>query len=124
MDYPLRYIKKNDKIFLAGHNGLVGSAVLNKLNENGFKKLLHVIEKIKSLDQNKVIVYFFNKPKGLAICAAKVGGVNANKNNKADFIYENMTIQNNLINAAFKYNVKDCFSWLKLHIFSKFKTTN
>ena len=47
-----------------------------------------------------------NKPKGLIICAAKVGGVNANKNNKADFIYENMTIQNNLINAAFKYNVK------------------
>ena len=108
MDYPLRYIKKNDKIFLAGHNGLVGSAVLNKLNENGFKKVITCNrKKLNLLDQNKVNKFIsLNKPKGLIICAAKVGGVNANKNNKADFIYENMTIQNNLINAAFKYNVK------------------
>ena len=108
MDYPLRYIKKNDKIFLAGHNGLVGSAVLNKLNENGFKKVITCNrKKLNLLDQNKVNKFIsLNKPKGLIICAAKVGGVNANKNNKADFIYENMTIQNNLITAAFKYNVK------------------
>ena len=100
MDKSKVFIKKNDKIFLAGHNGLVGNSVFNKLKEKGFKKKLNL------LDQKKVYKFIGKiKPKALIICAAKVGGVNANKSFKTEFIYENMTIQNNLIYAAFKHNV-------------------
>lgn len=102
------YVKKNDKIFLAGHNGLVGSSVLNCLKKKGYSKIIVASKKkLNLLDQKKVLSFIKRiKPKAVIICAAKVGGVNANKNNKADFIYENITIQNNLINAAFVSNVK------------------
>ncbi len=101
------FIKKNDKIFLAGHNGLVGGSVFKKLKEKGFKKILTISKKkLNLLDQKKVYKFIGKiKPKALIICAAKVGGVNANKSFKTEFIYENMTIQNNLIYAAFKHNV-------------------
>ena len=101
------FIKKNDKIFLAGHNGLVGGSVFNKLKEKGFKKIITISKKkLNLLDQKKVYKFIGKiKPKALIICAAKVGGVNANKSFKTEFIYENMTIQNNLIYAAFKHNV-------------------
>jgi len=103
-----KLIKLNDKIFLTGHNGLVGSSVLKKLKEKGFKKIIVVNKKnLNLLDQNKVLKFFKkNKPKALIICAARVGGVNANKNRKADFIYENLTIQNNLIYGAFLNKVE------------------
>ena len=103
-----KLIKLNDKIFLTGHNGLVGSSVLKKLKEKGFKKIIVVNKKkLNLLDQNKVLKFFKKyKPKALIICAARVGGVNANKNRKADFIYENLTIQNNLIYGAFLNKVK------------------
>lgn len=103
-----KLIKFNDKIFLTGHNGLVGSSVLKKLKEKGFKKIIVVNKKnLNLLDQKKVLKFFKkNKPKALIICAARVGGVNANKNRKADFIYENLTIQNNLIYGAFLNKVK------------------
>ena len=103
-----KLIKLNDKIFLTGHNGLVGSSVLKKLKEKGFKKIIVVNKKnLNLLDQKKVLKFFKkNKPKALIICAARVGGVNANKNRKADFIYENLTIQNNLIYGAFLNKVK------------------
>ena len=103
-----KLIKLNDKIFLTGHNGLVGSSVLKKLKEKGFKKIIVVNKKnLNLLDQKKVLKFFKkNKPKALIICAARVGGVNANKNRKADFIYENLTIQNNLIYGAFLNKVE------------------
>ena len=103
-----KLIKFNDKIFLTGHNGLVGSSVLKKLKEKGFKKIIVVNKKnLNLLDQKKVLKFFKkNKPKALIICAARVGGVNVNKNRKADFIYENLTIQNNLIYGAFLNKVK------------------
>ena len=103
-----KLIKFNDKIFLTGHNGLVGSSVLKKLKEKGFKKIIVVNKKkLNLLDQNKVLKFFKKyKPKALIICAARVGGVNANKNRKADFIYENLTIQNNLIYGAFLNKVE------------------
>ena len=102
------YIKKNDKIFLAGHKGLVGSSVLKKLKREGYNKVIISSKKnLNLLNQKKVFNFIKkNKPKAVIICAAKVGGVNANKNNKADFIYENMTIQNNIIHSAFKNNVE------------------
>ncbi len=102
------YIKKNDKIFLAGHKGLVGSSVLKKLKREGYNKVIISSKKSLNLLNQKKVFNFLKKtkPKAVIICAAKVGGVNANKNNKADFIYENMTIQNNIIHSAFKNNVE------------------
>ena len=102
------YIRKNDKIFLAGHKGLVGSSVLKRLKSEGYSKVIISSKKnLNLLNQKKVFNFLKkSKPKAVIICAAKVGGVNANKNNKADFIYENMTIQNNIIHSAFKNNVQ------------------
>ena len=102
------YIGEKDKIFLAGHKGLVGNSVLKKLKSNGYKKIIVASKKkLNLLNQDKVSKFIKKtKPKAIIICAAKVGGVNANNTFKADFIYENMTIQNNLINAGFKEKVE------------------
>ena len=102
------YVKKSDKIFLAGHKGLVGRSVLKKLKIDGYKNVITSSRKsLNLLNQRKVFNFIKKKkPKAIIICAAKVGGVNANKNNKVDFIYENMTIQNNIIHSAYKNNVE------------------
>tara|TARA_B100000886_G_scaffold322825_2_gene266124 strand:+ start:5964 stop:6902 length:939 start_codon:yes stop_codon:yes gene_type:complete len=102
------YVGKKDKIFLAGHKGLVGNSVLKKLKSNGYKKIIVASKKkLNLLNQDKVSKFIKKtKPNAIIICAAKVGGVNANNTFKADFIYENMTIQNNLISAGFKEKVE------------------
>lgn len=100
-------ISKNDKIYLAGHTGLVGSAVLKALKFHGYKKVItSQRKKLNLLDQKKVDNFIFKiKPKAVIICAAKVGGIKANIENKFNFIYENLQIQNNLIYSSHKYNV-------------------
>jgi GDP-L-fucose synthase len=102
-------ITKNSKIFLAGHNGLVGSAILRRLNILGYKNILTVDKKKLDLtNQNKVFLFLKrNKPQAIIIAAAKVGGINANNKYRADFIYENLAIQNNLIHSAFLNKIKD-----------------
>ena len=102
-------MKKNDKIFLAGHKGLVGSAVLRKLKK---LKYLNIITAEKNnldlLDQKKVFNFLKrNKIKSIIICAARVGGIKANNTYKADFIYQNLTIQNNLIHGAKINNISN-----------------
>ena len=95
-------MSKKDRIFVAGHNGLVGSAVLKKLKELNFSNVI-VAEKKKLnlLDQKKVFDFLKkNKIKSIIICAARVGGIKANNTYKANFIYENLTIQNNIIHGA------------------------
>ncbi len=100
---------KKDRIFVAGHNGLVGSAVLRRLQKLNYKNII-VAEKKKLnlLDQKKVFNFIKkNKVKSIIICAAKVGGIKANNLYKANFIYENLTIQNNLIHGAKKNNISN-----------------
>jgi len=101
-------IKKNDKIFLAGHRGFVGSAIYQKLKIEGFKKIVIVERKKLNLLDQKNTLRFIKKhnPKLVIICAAKVGGIKANINYGADFIYENLQVQNNLIYGSYINGVK------------------
>ena len=102
-------MKKNEKIFLAGHRGLVGSAVLRKLKKLKYTKIITAEKKtLDLLDQKKVLNFLKkNKIKSIIICAARVGGIKANNTYKADFIYENLTIQNNLIHGAKINNISN-----------------
>ena len=102
-------IAKNDKFFLAGHNGMVGSAILKKLKLRGYKKIITVSKsKLNLLDQKKVEIFLKKKkPKIVIIAAARVGGILANNNNKANFLYENLMIQTNLIHSSFLAGVKN-----------------
>ena len=102
-------ISKNNKIFLAGHNGMVGSAILKKLKSLGYKNVICVSKKkLNLLDQRKVENFLKKKkPKVVIIAAARVGGILANNNNKASFLYENLTIQTNIIHSSFLAGVKN-----------------
>ena len=95
-------VNKNSKIFLAGHKGMVGSAILKKLKENGYQNIITRNRKqLDLLDQNKTKKFLKkNNPKLVIIAAAKVGGIIANMNNKSRFLYENLQIQNNLIHGS------------------------
>ena len=101
-------INKNSKIFLAGHNGMVGSAVLRSLKKKKFKRVYTIgKKKLNLLHQTKVKNYFFkNKFDAVVVAAARVGGILANMQNKPEFLYENLNIQNNIIHAAFSSKVK------------------
>jgi len=98
----------SDKIYVAGHNGMVGSAIVRKLKALGFQNL--VVKSSKELDlrnQQAVAEFFENeKPAYVFLAAAKVGGIVANNTYRADFIYENIQIQNNVIHNSFLSGVK------------------
>ena len=102
-------INLKSKIYVAGHSGLVGSAILRKLKADGYKNLIYISK--KKLDLTKQLnVYNFlkkNKPKFIFIAAAKVGGILSNRDNKAEFISQNLLIQTNLIYGAYLAGVKD-----------------
>ena len=102
-------IKKNSKIFVAGHKGLVGSAIVRKLKENGYYRILTIEKKKLDLtDQASVYNYLKkNKPDFIFIAAAKVGGIFSNNKFKADFIYSNLSIQSNIIHGAYKCKIKN-----------------
>jgi GDP-L-fucose synthase len=102
---------KNDKslkIYVAGHQGMVGSAIVRQLKQNGFNNL--ILRKHNELDltnQNEVSEFFKNEViDQVYLAAAKVGGIDANSNFPAEFIYENIMIEANVIHNAFKSNVK------------------
>ena len=103
---------KSKKIYIAGHNGMVGSAIHRKLIENGYSNLIYKSRNELDLkDQNSVNQFLSNeKPDFIFIAAAKVGGILANNNNKADFLFDNIQIQNNLIYGAYQNQIKNiCF---------------
>ena len=101
-------MKKNSKIFIAGHRGLVGSAIVRVLQKNGFSNLiLKTHQELDLLDQHAVREFFEReKPEYVFLAAAKVGGIMANKTMPADFIYNNLTIQTNIIHNAYVHKVK------------------
>src|ERR1035437_4792540 len=100
-------MKKNSKIFIAGHGGLVGSALVRALKKQGYKNLiLKTHKELDLLDQKKVSDFFKKeKPEFVFMAAAKVGGIMANKTYPADFIYNNIQIQTNIIQSARTSNV-------------------
>jgi len=102
-------INRNSKIFIAGHKGLVGSAILRGLRLRGYNNLIYKDKSsLNLLDQKKVFSFLNNnKPDFIFIAAAKVGGILANNKFKANFIYENLSIQNNLIHGAFISGIKN-----------------
>lgn len=102
------YFRKNSKIFIAGHNGMVGSAILNFLKKKGYKKIFTVERSILDLtDKIQTEKYLKKiKPNFVVIAAAKVGGILANQKYKGDFIYQNLMIQTNLIHSSYLAGVK------------------
>ena len=101
-------MNKNDKIYIAGHTGLVGSAILQKLKTEGYENIItRTHNELDLINQNAVENFFSaNKPDYVFLAAAKVGGIGANSHYPADFIYQNMMIGFNVIHAAYKNNVK------------------
>ena len=98
-----------NKIFIAGHNGMVGSSVLRLFKKKFSNSKIYIANKNKLNLLNQHQVYKFikkNKFDSIIICAARAGGIYANNTKMADFIYENLEIQNNLINAAFLFKIK------------------
>jgi len=95
------------KIFIAGHKGMVGSAIFRKLKNNSNKIVIADKKKLNLLDQKSVLSFFKrNKFDEVYLCAAKVGGIHANSTYVADFIYENLQVQNNCIHSAYLSKVK------------------
>ena len=102
-------ISVNSKIYVAGHNGLVGSAIIRKLKEKGYKKIITSNRSSLDLTDQKKVLKFIKrkKPKFIFIAAAKVGGIYSNNKYKAEYIYENLTIQSNLIHSAYVCGIRN-----------------
>ena len=101
-------MEKNSKIYVAGHRGLVGSAIVRELKKKGYTNVIGKTHKELDLMDSVAVENFFKeeKPEYVFLAAAKVGGIYANSTYPADFIYENLQIQNNVIGNAHKYGVK------------------
>jgi GDP-L-fucose synthase len=101
-------MQKNSKIYIAGHRGLAGSAIVRKLEQEGFENLLLRTSSELDLRDQQAVKEFFEKekPEYVFLAAAKVGGINANNLYPADFIYDNLCIQNNVIHQSYKNGVK------------------
>jgi GDP-L-fucose synthase len=101
-------MNRTDKIYIAGHRGLVGSAIVRQLEERGFTNLLIRTHKELDLTNQAQVQGFFQqeKPDYVILAAAKVGGIHANNTYPADFIYQNMMIEANVINSAYENKVK------------------
>ncbi|MBS6601870.1 MAG: GDP-L-fucose synthase family protein [Clostridium sp.] len=101
-------MEKNSKIYVAGHRGLVGSAIVRGLKAKGYTNVIGRTHKELDLMDNVAFEEFFKteKPEYVFLAAAKVGGIYANSTYPADFIFQNLQIQQNVIGNAFKYNVK------------------
>ena len=105
-------IDKNAKIYIAGHRGMVGSAIVRRLQQGAYTRLVtRVRQELDLLEQRAVFDFLDSeKPEYIFMAAARVGGIYANNIYRADFIYENLTVQNNLIHGALQAGIRDlCF---------------
>ena len=102
-------LNKKSKIFIAGHNGMVGSSIKRNLDNNGYTNIITKNKnKLDLLNQDKTFKFLKKyKPQYVIIAAAKVGGIVANLKYKNKFIYENLQIQNNLIHGSYLAGVKN-----------------
>jgi GDP-L-fucose synthase len=101
-------VEKDSKIYIAGHRGMVGSAIHRKLQEKGFHNFVLRTSKELDLRNQQAVSDFFQteKPEYIFLAAAKVGGIIANNTYRADFLFENLAIQNNVIHSAYETDVK------------------
>ena len=101
-------MNKNSKIYIAGHNGMVGSAIGRNLASNGYSNFVYTPFPPYDLTNQKTVAEFFEreKPEYVFLAAAKVGGIMSNNTYRAQFLYENLMIQNNIIHQSFKHGVK------------------
>jgi len=101
-------MEKNGKIYIAGHNGLVGSAICRNLSANGFNNQVFTPYPTYDLTDQKTVAGFFEKekPEYVFLAAAKVGGIMSNNIYRAQFIYENLMIENNIIHQSYVHGVK------------------
>ena len=101
-------MEKNSKIYIAGHRGMVGSAIVRKLVMEGYSNLIFRTSSVLDLRNQADVTTFFKeeKPEYVFLAAAKVGGIIANNTYRADFLYENLMIQNNVIHNSYLNNVK------------------
>ncbi len=102
-------ISKRSKIFLTGHKGLIGSEILRKLTQTGYTNILTIDRKKLDLTNQQKVFKFIkkNKPEYIIIAAARVGGIKANVKYPAEFLFQNMAIQNNLIHGAYLNKIKN-----------------
>lgn len=115
-------MNKHSKIFIAGHNGLAGSAIFRLLKKEGYQNIL-TEDKFNLNLKDKVNVenwFYKNKPEYVFLAAAKVGGIYANDTHPAEFIYDNLEIQNNVINSSYLNNVKKLLFMGSICIYPKF----
>ena len=115
-------MKKDSKIFVAGHKGLVGSAIVRNLKENGYTNIVtKTRQELDLLNQKDVLDFFEDqKPEYVFDAAARVGGIYANDTFSGDFIYENIQIQTNLINSSYRSGVKKFLFLGSVCIYPKF----
>tara|TARA_B100000315_G_scaffold43136_1_gene38072 strand:+ start:630 stop:1565 length:936 start_codon:yes stop_codon:yes gene_type:complete len=101
-------MNSNSKIYVAGHSGLIGSAILRKLKLRGYSKILTRTHRSLDLTDRRKVERFFARehPEYVVLAAGKVGGIQANATYPAEFIFENLSIQNNVIDLAWKHRVK------------------
>ena len=101
-------MEKSAKIYVAGHNGMVGSAIVRKLKKEGFQNIIKKSSKELDLRNQTAVADFFEqeKPEYVFLAAAKVGGIIANNTYRADFLFENLQIQNNVIHLSYLNKVK------------------
>ncbi|MCF6155390.1 MAG: GDP-L-fucose synthase [Candidatus Brocadia sp.] len=115
-------MNQSSKIFVAGHTGLVGSAIVHRLQDSGYKNLVVRTHKELDLTRQFEVEAFFEKekPKFVFLAAARVGGILANSTYKAEFIYQNIMIAANVIHASYKYGVKKLLNLGSSCIYPKF----
>lgn len=101
-------MEKNSKIYVAGHRGMVGSAIVRRLEENGYTNIIYRTSAELDLRNQAAVEKFFmeEKPEYVFLAAAKVGGIHANNTYPAEFIYDNLMIETNIINSSYKTKVK------------------